>query len=133
VGLLQRVLDEHGIPTVSLTQCIEITRLVKPSLACYVEHPFGLTLGAAHDKATQRAVLERCLAEAEQPHPPGTIVDLGFRWTRDDLREQQFAKTTEDDLAALRRADHARRRKAARDEDPRARPGSEHTARTPEP
>lgn len=92
VGLLQRVLDEHGLATVSLTLSPEITGLSKPSLACSVEHPFGLTLGDLDDKATQRAVLEACLREAMRPHPAGTIVDLGFRWTKDDLRERQLRK-----------------------------------------
>ena len=92
MGLLQRGFDEHGLATVSLTQVREITGLVKPSLACLVEHPFGLTLGAVGDEATHRAVLLACLREAARPHPPGTIVELGFRWQRDDLRERQLRK-----------------------------------------
>lgn len=70
----------------------EITELVKPSLACLVEHPFGLTFGAPGDEPTHRALLGACLAEAAMPHPAGTIVDLGFRWERDDLRERQLRK-----------------------------------------
>ncbi len=92
MGLLQRLFDEHGLATVSLSQVREITELAKPSLACLVEHPFGLTLGDVGDKATQRAVLAACLREASRPHPPGTIVDLGFRWQKDDLRERQLRK-----------------------------------------
>lgn len=92
MGLLQRIFDEHGLATVSLTQIREISELVKPSLACLVEHPFGLTLGAVGDEATHRAVLRACLAEAARPHPAGTIVDLGFRWQHDDLRERQLRK-----------------------------------------
>jgi hypothetical protein len=92
VGLLQRVLDQHGLATVSLTQVREITELSKPSLACLVEHPFGLTLGDVGDRETQRTVLERCLVEATRRHPAGTIVDLGFRWRKDDLRERQLRK-----------------------------------------
>ena len=65
--------------------------LVNPSLACFVAHPFGLTLGAVGDKATQRRVVERCLREAERDHPAGTIVDMGLRWS-DDLRELQLRK-----------------------------------------
>jgi hypothetical protein len=69
----------------------EITGLVKPSLACFVAHPFGLTLGAVGDKRTQRAVVERCLQQAGTSRPSGTIVDLGFRWP-DDLRARQLRK-----------------------------------------
>lgn len=92
MGLLQRVFDEYGLATVSLTQVREITELAKPSLACLVEHPFGLTLGDVGDKETQRAVLRRCLLEATKAHAAGTIVDLGFHWQKDDLRERQLRK-----------------------------------------
>lgn len=91
VGLLQRGLDEAGVATVSITQVPEITRLVKPSLACHVAHPFGLTLGAVGDDATHDAVLRAVLAEAALPHPAGSIVPLPFRWP-DDLRRRQFRK-----------------------------------------
>ena len=92
MGLLQRVFDASGLSTISLTQVREITELAMPSLACLVEHPFGLTLGDIGDDATHRAILLACLAEAAESHPAGTIVDLGFRWERDDLREQQLLK-----------------------------------------
>ncbi|MBA2537171.1 MAG: hypothetical protein H0V20_07045 [Actinobacteria bacterium] len=64
---------------------------MKPSLACFVGHPFGLTLGAVSDKATQRRVVQGCLREAERDHPAGTIVDVGCRWP-DDRRERQLRK-----------------------------------------
>jgi len=91
VGLLQRIFDDHELATVSITEVPEITRLVKPSLACFVAHPFGLTLGGVADKAVQRRVVARCLGEAVQRHPAGTIVDLGFSWP-DDLRDRQMRK-----------------------------------------
>ena len=69
----------------------EITALIKPSLACFVAHPFGLTLGAVDDKPTQRDVLRRCLHAATQEHPAGTILDLGLQWP-DDLRTRQLRK-----------------------------------------
>lgn len=75
----------------SITQVPEITRLVRPSLACFVAHPFGLTLGAVDDAATHDAVLRAVLSEAAAPHPAGTIVPLAFEWT-DDLRARQLRK-----------------------------------------
>ena len=76
----------------SITQVPEITRLSRPSLTCLVAHPFGLTLGAVGDEATHRAVLDAVLRTATEDHPAGSVVDLGFRWTRDDLRERQLRK-----------------------------------------
>lgn len=91
VGLLQRGLDEAGVATVSITQVPSITRIVRPSLAAFVAHPFGLTLGAVDDVETHDAVLRAVLTEATQPHPPGTIVTLPFSWP-DDLRRRQLHK-----------------------------------------
>jgi len=91
-GTAPRVIDEHDLATISLTQVREITELVMPSLACLVEHPFGLTMGVAGASATHRAVLRACLAEVEQAHAAGTIVDLGFHWGHDDLRHRQLRK-----------------------------------------
>ena len=86
------MIDESGIPTVSITQVPEITRLSRPSLACFVAHPFGLTLGAIGDESTHRAVIDAVLRTAVEDHPAGTVVDLGFSWTHDDLRERQLRK-----------------------------------------
>ena len=84
------MLDDHGVPTVSITQVPEITELAKPSLSCFVAHPFGLTLGNVDDKDTQRAVLLAVLAAAYSDAEAGSIVDLGVTWELDDLRERQL-------------------------------------------
>ena len=76
----------------SITQAPEITRLARPSLSCFVAHPFGLTLGPVGDEATHRAVLDAVLRTATEDHAAGSVIDLGFRWTRDDLRERQLRK-----------------------------------------
>lgn len=92
MGLIQRVLDQAGISTVSLTLVREMTALVKPSKALYVQHPFGLTLGAVGDRVRHEAVLRDCLGWAGRTAPAGEIVDLPYRWTLDDLRERQLRK-----------------------------------------
>jgi hypothetical protein len=91
VGLLQRGLDEAGLSTVSITQVPSITRLVRPSLACFVANPFGLTLGAVGDARTHDRLLRAVLREAEQPHPAGTIQPMPFRLSG-DLRARQLRK-----------------------------------------
>lgn len=76
----------------SITQVPEITEFVKPSLACFVGHPFGLTLGALHDLDTHDGVIRSVLSEAQSDHPAGTIVPLPrFQWP-DDLRQRQLRK-----------------------------------------
>ncbi len=91
MGLIQRVLDEAGLSTLSLTQVAEITAIVKPSRALFVAHPFGLTFGAVGDAVTQRAILAAMLKATVAMDAPG-IRDSGFVWTRDDLRARQLRK-----------------------------------------
>lgn len=62
-----------------------------PSLACFVAHPFGLTLGAPGDPATHERVVRTVLNEAAREHPAGSIVATPFRW-HDDLRARQLRK-----------------------------------------
>jgi hypothetical protein len=80
------------VATVSVTQVPEITAMLRPSLACFVAMPFGLTLGAPGDTATHDAIVTAVLREAEGDHPAGTIVPLPFRWEADDLRALQLRK-----------------------------------------
>ncbi len=91
MGLVQRVLDEAGLCTLSITQNLEITAIVMPSRALYVGHPFGLTFGAVGDAATQQAVLAAMLDAAETMTHRG-VRDSGFEWERDDLRHRQLRK-----------------------------------------
>jgi hypothetical protein len=64
---------------------------VRPSLACFVAYPFGLTLGAPGDAATHQLVVRTVLSEAEHEHDAGSIVPTPFRW-HDDLRARQLRK-----------------------------------------
>ncbi len=66
--------------------------MVKPSRALYIRHPFGLTLGAVGDAGTHEKILRDCLRYAAEELPPGTVVDLPYVWTRDDLRDRQRRK-----------------------------------------
>jgi hypothetical protein len=77
---------------VSITQAPEITRLSRPSLTCVVAYPFGLTLGAVGDDAAHRAVLDAVLRTVTEDHPAGSVIDMGFSWPFDDLRERQLRK-----------------------------------------
>lgn len=80
------------MPTVSITQVPEITAFSRPSLACFVAMPFGLTLGDVGDGAMHEAIVRATLEEAYGDHPAGSVVSLPFRWERDDLRARQLSK-----------------------------------------
>jgi len=76
---------------VSITQVPSITRISKPSLSCFVAHPFGLTLGPVGDQSMHEAILREVLEAATGTQPAGTIVPLDHRWP-DDLRTRQLRK-----------------------------------------
>ncbi len=57
-----------------------------------MEHPFGFTFGNLGERDLQRQILWDALSAAERIHTPGSIVELPYRWTHDDLRELQLRK-----------------------------------------
>lgn len=91
MGLIQRVLDEHGLSTISITQVPEITGIIKPSRSLFVPHPFGLTLGDLHDVQTQQNVMETLFVAAEEMQWTG-IRGTQFKWTKDERRAKQLRK-----------------------------------------
>ena len=91
MGLIQRVFDENGLTTISITQVAEIAAVIKPSRSLFVANPFGLTFGAVGDAAAQRRVLAALLSAAEEMTAPG-ILDSGIAWEHDDLRYRQLRK-----------------------------------------
>jgi hypothetical protein len=76
---------------VSITQVPSITRISKPSLACFVAHPFGLTLGPVGGQTLHETILREVLETATGLHTAGSIVPLDHRWP-DDMRARQLAK-----------------------------------------
>jgi len=69
-----------------------ITQLVKPSRALYVRHPFGYTFGDLNDREMHRRILLDCLKSAREITELGAILELPYRWTKNDLRLKQLLK-----------------------------------------
>jgi len=61
VGLVQRVLEARGIPTVSLSMIPDLTRAVGVPRLAGISYPMGRPLGRPHDAEGQRAVLRPVL------------------------------------------------------------------------
>lgn len=80
MGLVARVLEAAGIPTVTLEMIWEYNRLIGIPRVAAIEHPFGRPFGDVGDRATQRAVLTAALAVFEQAREPGQVVHLPFVW-----------------------------------------------------
>ncbi len=80
MGLVARVIEAAGIPTVTLNMIWVIQRVVGMPRVAAIEHPFGRPYGDVGDAATQRAVLLAALRVFEAAREPGHVEHLPFVW-----------------------------------------------------
>lgn len=80
MGLVARVIEAAGIPTVTLNMIWAYQRLVGMPRVAAIEHPFGRPFGDVGDQATQRAVLRAALHTFETAREPGHVEHLPFVW-----------------------------------------------------
>lgn len=80
MGLVQRVLEVSGIPTVALSMIPDLTRAVGVPRLAGISYPMGRPLGRPHDSDGQRAVLRAMLEVLAAAHGPDTYVELPFVW-----------------------------------------------------
>ena len=80
MGLVARVIEAAGIPTVTLNMIWVYQRLVGMPRVAAIEHPFGRPYGDVGDAETQREVLRAALHLAETATVPGHVEHLPFVW-----------------------------------------------------
>ena len=80
MGLVCRVVESAGIPTVCVSTGRDITALVKPPRSYFVNAPMGNPFGAAGDADTQRRILRAALTLAVEAREPGCLVDDPMVW-----------------------------------------------------
>jgi hypothetical protein len=80
VGLIARAVEEGGIPTLTMTSALDITRAVKPPRSVFVNFPLGHQTGKPDDPEIQRAILRDALRAFESISAPGPIVELPYVW-----------------------------------------------------
>jgi hypothetical protein len=83
VGLVSRVIEAAGIPTVTLNMIWVMQRAIGMSRVAAIEHPFARPYGDVGDVETQDAVLRAALAVFEQASDPGHVEHLPFVWHED--------------------------------------------------
>jgi D-proline reductase (dithiol) PrdB len=84
VGLIQREVERAGIPTVGISIVRSYTEKVRPPRSVFLRWPFGHPLGEPGNVPQQRAVLFEAFKALYTIRTPGEIVDLPFRWRRED-------------------------------------------------
>jgi D-proline reductase (dithiol) PrdB len=83
VGLVARVIEAAGIPTVTLNMIWVYQKLVGMPRVAAIEHPFGRPYGDVDDAHTQREVLRAALRVFERAAEPGHVEHLPFVWHED--------------------------------------------------
>jgi D-proline reductase (dithiol) PrdB len=68
--LLQNIIEKSGIPTVSISVLMDITREVAPPRVLAVDRPLGFPLGEADNPELQREIV---------------LAALGLLWRGDEL------------------------------------------------
>jgi hypothetical protein len=92
VGLVQRVLEAKGIPTVSLSMIPDLTRAVGVPRLAGIGYPMSRPLGRPGDADGQRAVLRATLALLDTGTGPDTYVELPFEWPESPARARNASK-----------------------------------------
>ena len=83
MGLVARILEKAGFPTICLTAARSITESVNPPRSAFVDMPLGYTAGRPHEPESQRDLLSQVFKAAESIDTPGSIVDLDVTWSED--------------------------------------------------
>ena len=82
MGLIQRAIEQAGIPTIGISIVRDYTEKVKPPRTVFVRWPFGHPLGEPFQAAQHAAVLQSAFDALYAIQTPGTIIDLPFKWRR---------------------------------------------------
>ena len=87
MGLIARVIEAAGIPTICVIGLREIAEQVRPPRALHLKWPFGHPLGEPGNRAQQLSVLHYALTALYTVEESGTILDPGWRWRRETYSE----------------------------------------------
>ena len=92
MGLVQRVLEASGIPTVTLSLIPDLTRAVGVPRLAGISYPFGRPLGRPHDADGQRAVLRAMLEMLASASGPDSYIELPFTWPESPAQARNASK-----------------------------------------
>ena len=82
MGLIQRAIEQRGIPTVSVTVAPDVSAAVKVPRAIFVPWPMGHHFGVPFHTQIQRRVLFAALELLQRAAVSGTIEKLAIPWVQ---------------------------------------------------
>ena len=84
MGLIQRMIEEEGIPTISMGNEQERMARIKPPRALQVRFARGSMFGEPGNANRQRRILLDALDALQTMTEPGEIRKLPYQWKRPD-------------------------------------------------
>ncbi len=90
MGLIQREIEKSGIPTIAVSILRKFTEEAKTPRAVFLKWPMGHPLGEPGRVDQQKIVLESAFRALREIKEPGTIIDLPYRWKRDEDLDKGF-------------------------------------------
>jgi hypothetical protein len=102
VGLVARVFEREGIPTVTLTSALDITKRVRPPRSAFLNFPLGNQAGPPGRPDLQREIVKSALALLVSATNPGEIVALPLEWP-DPAWQAQVTSAYKDEAAIVSR------------------------------
>ena len=82
--MIQRQIEEAGIPTISIGNAIDRMNLIKPPRALLVKFARGSMFGEPGNVGRQRRIILDALIALKTMTVPGTIKEIPYRWKRND-------------------------------------------------
>lgn len=92
MGLIARVIEQVGIPTVSISITKDLTEAVGIPRAVFVKWPLGHPMGERDNAAQQRTLIFDALKLLQEATEPGVIREPGYRWRRETYSEPNWAQ-----------------------------------------
>ena len=80
MGLIQRAIEDAGVPTICITLMPWVTEKVKVPRAVSLAFPLGHPLGKSFDQEQQKMILLETLHALESIKEPGIIIELLYKW-----------------------------------------------------
>lgn len=80
MGLIQNAIEQAGIPTISISHLIDLTKKVRVPRAMHLRFPLGRSFGKAGETEFQRKILLDAIHYLGEIKEPETIIRLPYKW-----------------------------------------------------
>ena len=79
---MQRAIERHGIPTVSITVARDITEHARPPRALFMPFMMGHHFGVPFHRELQRRIIVEALGQLSEAGQSGVISSLPITWAQ---------------------------------------------------